>query len=724
MQTRFFSGVQVRTIVRLFTVAVLVVCSLATTTAADITDICIDANAWKVWPPAKVEKLPDGSTCLVLSGTFKNGKERDRLIWDYVSSMDLSQFESVSFEMRVDRPELVGLLGIFFGSGSGWYYKFSNPDATKASTDWKLMTWRFDNFGAQGKPVGWNKANRFRFSMWGALPGPINIRLRNFKGLRTAQPRDLHCNYLPNGSFEFPGPLPYSWGIGHWGMREMPWAANMDLWRQHFSIDKTVARDGQCSLRLVNEDKLPQLKAMSAWFSIPNGSPNGYTLSAWLKSDRDDLPVTLKCGDLSSQVKVGTEWKRAILTGLKPGNQQRVEIKCDGAGTLWVDAVQVQTSGADTAEFHAHENDAATARRENAVDWSHPCRTSEVVAGRETTGPSAGAKVQIDSNGRLLVDGKPYLTHALGLEGVSDIRMLDIAAAAGFNSICIMIMPDTTTGQLKNYLDRCSELGLRMIPWLFQGIAIENFKSHITTLRNHPALLCWDVFDEPGSAATFAEAGQRVKIARELDPNHPAFINHLPRHLTDQKGDIYSADIYPIPNSKPLEAIKGAATMAGAAAPERKPVWMWLQGTGYEYCLQREPTPRELSCMVYGSLIAGARGILWFSQVPLSRGCWAEQRAMCVELERLTPVLSSLESAPAVKCPTPGLMAKSYRIGNEIWVLAVNTQQEPCDASFSMTGVNGNAEVVFEGRQVEAKSAKWDDNFGPYERHVYRFGSN
>ena len=35
-----------------------------------------------------------------------------------------------------------------------------------------------------------------------------------------------------------------------------------------------------------------------------------------------------------------------------------------------------------------------------------------------------------------------------------------------------------------------------------------------------------------------------------------------------------------------------------------KPVWMWLQGTGYAYWMDREPTPRELSCMVYGSLIA------------------------------------------------------------------------------------------------------------------------
>ena len=109
-------------------------------------------------------------------------------------------------------------------------------------------------------------------------------------------------------------------------------------------------------------------------------------------------------------------------------------------------------------------------------------------------------------------------------------------------------------------------------------------------------------------------------------------------------------------------------------APERKPVWMWLQGTGYAYWMDREPTPRELSCMVYGSLLAGARGIYYFAQVPRTKACLDEMRAMCVEVDEVAPAIYSLEEAPAVATEAPGILCQSYLHEGRLWVLAVNTQ--------------------------------------------------
>jgi hypothetical protein len=147
---------------------------------------------------------------------------------------------------------------------------------------------------------------------------------------------------------------------------------------------------------------------------------------------------------------------------------------------------------------------------------------------------------------------------------------------------------------------------------------------------------------------------------------------------------------------------------------------MWLQGTGYAYWMDREPTPRELSCMVYGSLIAGARGIYWFAQIPRSQECWAEMRAMAVEMAQLAPVLGSAAAAPAVKHEVPGLMAQAYSYRGETWVLAVNTDRTPKTAKLTVAGAAKGAEVVFEGRRLPVKGGHWGDTFGPYERHVYR----
>ncbi len=493
----------------------------------------------------------------------------------------------------------------------------------------------------------------------------------------------------------------------------------MDLWRRHFCLDKTVAHSGKWSLKVANEPGLPRLRADSAWFGLRTNPPADYTLSAWVKSDRDGLPVTVSCGEKTTTGKAGKEWSRIVLPGIAPAQMLIVRLGSDGGGILWVDDVQLQVTGQETEAFHPHSGDEALAQREAEVDWSPPRRTPDIAAGRHTTGPVKAAKVSIDASGRFLLDGQPYLMHSLGLEFVSDLKILDVAAQAGFPDVCLEIRASITTEELKTYFDRCAELGLRVIPWLDGDIPIERLRSHLTALRDHPALLCWYVFDEP-SGERFAEADRRLKLAHELDPDHPALINYLSDKLTGHMGDIYSTDIYPIPHGLPLHAIQGTAAMAAAAKPEHKPVWIWLQGTGYAYWMDREPTPRELSCMVYGSLIAGARGIYYFAQIPRSRECWAEMRALCVELARLAPVLGSTDPAPAAACDNKAIMVAGYRQGGATWVVAANTSREPCEARLKIPGKATGVTVVFEGRKLKAAGGVWTDRFGAYERHVYR----
>ncbi len=246
----------------------------------------------------------------------------------------------------------------------------------------------------------------------------------------------------------------------------------------------------------------------------------------------------------------------------------------------------------------------------------------------------------------------------------------------------------------------------------------ERFTEHVTTLKSHPALLCWYVFDEP-SGDRFAEADARVALARKIDPHHPAFVNYLSNKLEDHTGDIFSTDVYPIPHSHPLSAIQAVARMRRSAKAENKPVWMWLQGTGYAYWMDREPSARELSCMVYGSLIAGARGIYYFAQFPRTRECLAEMRALCVELEALVPPLWSLNTAPPAECDRADIMCEAFSHDGRLTVLAVNTRNTTTDALLTLPSAAGPAQVLFEQRHVNVTDGSWRDTFGPFERHVY-----
>lgn len=601
---------------------------------------------------------------------------------------------------------------MYFGTPGGWYARCTGESAGE---DWAQITWQLGDFTIEDKPEGWDKVSRFRYSLWSNSPGPVKVWLRGFR----VRANDPGRNLLRNGSFEVPGPLPYAWGSGHWGVGNLPWAADMAVWRQHFGLDQTVAHDGKASVRLINGPGLPGLSLVSAWFGLPSKQGVGYTLSGWLRADRAGLGVKVNCAGRNATVTVGPEWQRFVLPQLVPAAQCTVTITPQGEGTLWVDGVQIQLAGSDTPEYHPAAEEESLIAREAAVDWSPPRRTPEVAAGRQTTGPVTPATVSIDGNGRFLLNGQPYLMHSLGLESVSALGMLDVAARAGFPDVCLEIRPSITTGELRGYLDRCAALGLRVIPWMDGTIPLERFRAHIEALRDHPALLCWYVFDEP-SGERFVAANERLALARQLDPHHPALINYLGNKLTEHLGDIYSTDIYPIPHSTPLAAINGVAAMQAGAVKEHKPVWMWLQGTGYAYWMDREPTPRELSCMVYGSLIAGARGIYWFAQIPRSAECWAEMRAMAVELKQLEPVLGSLDRAPAVRCEAPGLMTAAYHYEGQTWVLAVNTRPKPMEAKLGVLGATKPVTVVFEDRTVPASANAWTDQFGPYERHVYR----
>lgn len=660
--------------------------------------------------PVRVEKSDDGNTCMAFDAQFT--KARDRACWDCTVPIDLSKFGRVSFDIKASNDGLGRNIGIYFGTPNGWYMKFWRCGA---SDSWTPLSFQLNTFGTEGKPDGWSKITRFRFSIWSTGAGKTAYRLRNFR----AHQEDTNENLIINGSFEIPGSgIPYGWGSGHWGVRDLPWAADMNLWRKHWHLDSHVAKHGTTSLCIENTQDRPLLKARSVWITIPK-TIKTCTLSAWLKSNRTALDVRLQCAGQKTNVTISNTWQHVALTHIPKKKRSTVVIAPQAPGKLWIDAVHLQAGEQTATTFQPAFRDTFIAAREALIDWSPPRRDAATAAGRSVSGPVTKATAGIDRHGRFLLDGKPYIQHSLGLEAVTHLDILNSTAQSGFKDVCVQVHKPITTTQLTAIFDRCAQVGLRIIPWLDWRMSRKRFSEHISALKNHPALLCWYVYDEP-SGKRFAEADARVKLAKSLDPAHPAFINYLASRLTDHTGDIYSTDVYPIPHSAPNTAINAVKHMTDAAAKENKPVWMWLQGTGYAYGMGREPSPRELSYMAYGSLIAGARGFYYFAHFPRTAQCFNEMRALCVEIDKLAPALYSLDPAPPVTCTNPNILAKAYTANHVTCILAVNTRPTSCDVGFEVPASNGKASVLFETRSVTINQSTWKDHFGPYERHVYR----
>lgn len=153
--------------------------------------------------------------------------------------------------------------------------------------------------------------------------------------------------------------------------------------------------------------------------------------------------------------------------------------------------------------------------------------------------------------------------------------------------------------------------------------------AQVKACRDHPAVVAWYLQDERSIEGTWEQRLiDRYRAVRDADANHPAMALSMPK-TPDMRAylptcDVYSVDPYPIPFMQPSKATvdtrRAVEGMLGF-----KPVWTAAQAfnhaaypmlaRGSKY---RAPNPAELRAMTWGSLAAGANGIVYYSHHDLS----------------------------------------------------------------------------------------------------------
>ncbi len=283
----------------------------------------------------------------------------------------------------------------------------------------------------------------------------------------------------------------------------------------------------------------------------------------------------------------------------------------------------------------------------------------------------------------------------------------------------------------------------------------------IQKYKGHAATAFWKGADEPEWGKVSAEQCRRFyEIVHEMDANHPVWITQAPRGTAETLRpynavyDVGAIDIYPVsyppgvhtdkPN-KNLSMTGDYAKLIGqVTAADHKPFWMVLQicfsGVTKPGQTLRFPTFAEQRYMSYQSIIAGARGLLYFGgNVP---ACWNEQdRALGWNWsfygKVLKPVLDEFNPAsplyPALVAPDSPLPVRvegaddvEFRVreaGSDIYVLAAKREGSTVKVTFRglPPGVS-TGELLYESpRKVTASNGVFTDWFGPNEVHVYRF---
>ncbi|MBN2325581.1 MAG: hypothetical protein JXR73_00405 [Candidatus Omnitrophica bacterium] len=155
------------------------------------------------------------------------------------------------------------------------------------------------------------------------------------------------------------------------------------------------------------------------------------------------------------------------------------------------------------------------------------------------------------------------------------------------------------------------------------------------------------------------------QIVRECDPDHVLWFNHAPRNtmndltLFGRLADIVGCDIYPVPfgpqvghsdlTERNLASV-GRYTERMAQSAPGKPVWMVLQGFGWDDLSESPPTeerPRptlaQTRFMAYDAIVNGARGILYWGTYRVNKDSqlWADLKQTASELHSIEPLLSA-----------------------------------------------------------------------------------
>jgi len=336
----------------------------------------------------------------------------------------------------------------------------------------------------------------------------------------------------------------------------------------------------------------------------------------------------------------------------------------------------------------------------------------------------------------LLVRGKPILPimPLYSLHWVSPLEEVDARlnhwADSGFTAVAVVchINRKETEAIWECVFARAAERDLKIVAWPagFNKLPLEEFGKFIERWKDHPALLVWHPVDEPELYAKAEEVVEIMDYFAERDPYHPVYMNNtvmgIPSRFAGLAGDIVSLDDYLTnrPGRKVIEMVRDVEMMREAAAPTRRPVWLYLTGNNLQNHT-KEPSAAQQVAQTYGCVIAGASGIKYFLGDPVCKAHWTAMKRTNREITSLAPVIFSRQPAPAVECSSAAIVFMTRRVGSNVYLISVNLEDRAVDATFALSDMDrADAVVLFEDRVVRLESGSLKDAFAPHQRHVYR----
>lgn len=297
--------------------------------------------------------------------------------------------------------------------------------------------------------------------------------------------------------------------------------------------------------------------------------------------------------------------------------------------------------------------------------------------------------------------------------------------------------------------------------------------------KDDPIIVGWMHQDEPDNAQLVgqdpatgrkiwggpvppSEIVERYKRMKANDPNRPVLLNlgqgvandlwkgrgvgaHPDDYFTYVKGcDIVSFDVYPVAGLNDENLLwyvaKGVSRLIfwvnwNRSTDGEKIVWNCIECTRISN-LEKKPTPHHVRAEVWMALIHGSKGLIYFVhqfQPKFVEHALLEDPEMLSavaqinrQIHELAPVLNSPNVDGIVEVMSTNsdapvhIMTKRHE--NAVYIFSVGMRNAPTRALFKVDGIPKQAvvEVLGEGRHLTAIDGRFEDEFKPYDVHIYR----